>query len=512
MIHLAPLNPLLLRPSDFYLQVEPFGEQAARIVLKSLLAEGCREVEETPIPETSYPCIFTEEWLQEVNQGRHGAPLTRCLLSTDQGVIKLPWAKVAVPEFIEKPKPAVPISFPLAQDSPREPRRILVPSHFNSSTLPMESMALPRRDRMKAYLRLPEDSSKLVKVHHERPSPKTCPKPSTKPIGWVSPNTWDSQNYREIEGDYVDLVDLVKDKEALAKLDNHPNPPGSISFKPVRPPPPVPVGNSNSPGGHGHRYGEEAFPPCSQRRLSYEMSEQEMKCRYRDSYMAALKNPVAFERGSAEFLAALKEFGLHNPGDFGHKHTFVAHGDYPGHLYNHLNDFEPNKEPHRRKSCCRIPENFESHGKEPSGRSVSEKLTRELQTEVELASGGSNHQNEQTDNLIPHQKGHGAKGHLKANDSPLEKCDDNIIPHHKAEVLKPPVKYKAKLRSLSTVSESPKGSPILYKLNNRSHSDICPEIIPNIMHYDQNSAFGLATQKEEKHNSPKKGKQRGDMK
>ncbi|KAJ3603065.1 hypothetical protein NHX12_030809, partial [Muraenolepis orangiensis] len=387
VIHLAPLNPLLLRPSDFYLQVQPFGDQAARIVLKSLLAEGCREVEETPVPETSYPCIFTEEWLREVNEGRQGTPLTRCLLSTDQGVIKLPWAKVALPEFIEKPKPAVPVASPLARDAPPEPRRTLAPSHFNSSTLPMENTALPRRDRFRASLRLPEDSSKLVKVHHDRPSPKTCPKPSSKPIGWVSPNTWDSQNYRELEGDYVDLVDLVKDKEALAKLDHHPNPPGSISFKP--------------------------------RRLSYEMSEQEMKCKYRDSYMAALKNPVAFERGSAELLATLKEFGLHHQGDFGTKR-------------------------------------------------------------------------------------HGAKCHSKASDSPLEKCDDNILPHHKAEVLKPPVKYKAKLRSLSTVSESPKGSPILYKLNNRSHSDVFPEMIPSIMHYKQNSGFGLATQKEENRHTPKK--------
>ena len=510
VIHLAPLNPLLLRPSDFYLQVEPFGDQAARIVLKSLLAEGCREVEETPIPETSYPCIFTEEWLRDVNEGRHGAPLTRCLLSTDQGVIKLPWAKVALPEFIEKRKPTVPTSFPLARDTPPEPRRILVPSHFNSSTLPMESLVLPRRDRIRASLRLPEDSSKLVKVHHDRPSPKTCPKPSTKPIGWVSPNTWDSQNYREIEGDYVDLVDLVKDKEALAKLDNHPNPPGSISFKPVRPPPPVPVGNG--PGGRSLRCGEEEAlqRPCSQRRLSYEMSEQEMKCRYRDSYIVALKNPVAFERGSAELLAALKEFGLHHQGDFVPERTFLAHGDHPGHSYNHCNDFVPNKEPYPRKSCCRMPENVESHSKEPCGRLASENLSKELQMDAKLASGGSHRQDERTDNRIPNLIGHGSNGHSKVNDSPLEKCDDNIIPHHKAEVLKPPVKYKAKLRSLSTVSESPKGSPILYNLNNRSHSDVCPEMIPNIMHYNQNSGFGLATQKEEKRNSPKKGKQQDD--
>ncbi|XP_030230909.1 LOW QUALITY PROTEIN: quattro [Gadus morhua] len=504
VIHLAPLNPLLLRPSDFYLQVEPFGEQAARIVLKSLLAEGCREVEETPILETSYPCIFTEDWLRDINEGRHGTPLTRCLLSTDQGVIKLPWAKVAIPEFIEKPKPTVPSSLPLARDTPPEPRRLLTPSHYNSSTLPMESLLLPRRDRMRASLRIPEDSSKLVKVHNDRPAPKTCPKPSPKPIGWVSPNTWDCQNYREIEGDYVDLVDLVKDKEALAKLDNHPNPPGSISFKPVRPPPPVPVANGSGVGGRSLRYGEGAFPPCSQKRLSYEMSEQEMKCRYRDSYTAALKNPVAFERGSAELLAALKEFGFQSPEDFGPNGRFVTHGDHPGHSLNCCKDYEPHKEPQRRKACCQMPESIESHAKEPSGRLVAETLTKELQLDEKFASGGIPRQKVQTDILIPHQKGHGSKGQTKANDSPVEKCEDNIIPHHKAEVLKPPVKFKAKLRSLSTVSESPKGSPILYKLNNRSHSDICPEMIPSIIHYKQNAGFSLATQKEEVRHSPKK--------
>ncbi|KAJ8400560.1 hypothetical protein AAFF_G00393290, partial [Aldrovandia affinis] len=103
VIQLASINPLLLRPGDFYLQVAPFADQAARIVLKSLLEEH-REVEETPVPETSYPCIFTEAWLSDVNRGRHGTPLRRCLLSTDQGVVKVPWAQVANPEFVNKPK------------------------------------------------------------------------------------------------------------------------------------------------------------------------------------------------------------------------------------------------------------------------------------------------------------------------------------------------------------------------------------------------------------------------
>ncbi|XP_022597521.1 uncharacterized protein LOC111219186, partial [Seriola dumerili] len=100
VIHLAPLNPLLLQPGDFYLQVTPFCDQSARIVVSSLLEEeGLRAevVEETPIPETSYPCIFSCDWLKEINQGRHGTPLGQCLLATEQGVC------VRTVRFSEKP-------------------------------------------------------------------------------------------------------------------------------------------------------------------------------------------------------------------------------------------------------------------------------------------------------------------------------------------------------------------------------------------------------------------------
>ncbi|XP_045911602.1 uncharacterized protein LOC123974762 [Micropterus dolomieu] len=104
VIHLAPINPLLLKPGDFYLQVAPFCDQSARIVVCSLLEEeGLRVevVEETPIPETSYPCIFSCDWLVDINQGRHGTPLSQCLLATEQGVVRLPWERVAVPEFVD---------------------------------------------------------------------------------------------------------------------------------------------------------------------------------------------------------------------------------------------------------------------------------------------------------------------------------------------------------------------------------------------------------------------------
>ena len=107
LIHLAPVHPVLLRPGDFYLQVAPFADQSARIVVCSLLEEegfSVEAVEETPVPETCYPCLFTSDWLDEVNRGRHGTPLSQCLLATEQGVVRLPWKRVAAPDFVDGPK------------------------------------------------------------------------------------------------------------------------------------------------------------------------------------------------------------------------------------------------------------------------------------------------------------------------------------------------------------------------------------------------------------------------
>lgn len=499
VIQLAPVNPLLLRPGDFYLQVEPFGDQAARIVLKSLLEGGCREVEETPVPETSYPCIFTEEWLQDINEGRHGTPLSRCLLCTDQGVIKLPWTKVAIPEFLDKPK-----VMPTYREAPPEPKQISVPSLFNSSTLPMESIFLPSKDRMSASLRPVDCSSKLVKIEHER-KPKSYSKPLIKPVGWVSPNTWDSHNYREIEGDYVDLVDIAKGKDFVDKQrDSHPNPPNPVLFKPVRPPPPVP--RNSVPCGRTLQYAEEPCTPCSQRRLGYEPTDQDLKCRYRDSYVAALRNPVTFERGSVDLLAALEEASLCEEGELRSKGKSEAQREELGNFCNHCNKPLMSDELCQYRHCCEpAPDNFASHPKDLTRSLESENLMKEPPMVLKSTPGLSHSQKVQM-KLISHQSGHDASGH-PGSDVFLENCDGDIKPHQKVEVVKPSGKHKVKVRSLSTVSETSKGSPLLYKLNNRSHSDICPETITSIMQCKKGELLDQVTQKLERRKSPKKGKQ-----
>lgn len=501
VIQLAPVNPLLLRPGDFYLQVEPFGDQAARIVLKSLLEEGCREVEETPVPETSYPCIFTEEWLQELNEGRQGTPLTNCLLCTDQGVIKVPWAKVAIPEFLDKPK-----IMPTYREAPPEPKQNSVPSHFNSSTLPIEAISLTAKNRMSASLRPVDCSSKLVKVEHERRIPKSCAKPLIKPVGWVSPNTWDSrETYREIEGDYVDLVDIAKGKEFVDKQKgSHPNPHNSVLLKPVRPPPPVPLENS-VPCGRTLQYAEEPCTPCSQRRLGHEPTDQDLKCRYRDSYVAALRNPVTFEKGSVDLLASLEEVGLCDEGELQSKGTSEAQRDKPGNFCNHCNKPLMSNELSQYRRCCeQSTGNFAPHLKDLPTSFDSDSVMKEPPV-VLKSTPGLSHSQKVKMKLISHQSGHNASMHIGTNLF-LENYDgDNN--NQKSEAVKPSGKHKVKVRSLSTVSETSKGSPILYKLNNRSHSDICPETITSVIQCKKGEQLDQVTQKPERWKSPKKGKQ-----
>nr|XP_057911156.1 uncharacterized protein KIAA1755 homolog isoform X2 [Doryrhamphus excisus] len=443
VVQLAPVNPLLLRPGDFYFQVEPFGDQAARIVLKSLLEEGCREVEETPIPETSYPCIFTKDWLQDINEGRHGTPLSRCLLCTDQGVIKLPWEDVAIPEFLDKPKVTT-----AYQEASAEPKLMSVPRSYGASTLPLEARIIPLKDNMSASLRPVDYSSKVVKLHHKR-MPKSSPKPLVRPVGWVSPNTWDSRTYPEGEGDYVDLVDVAKEKQLVLKHGNHPNLSNSVLVKPVRPPPSALPGGSLF-CGRTLQYAEDPCTPCSQRNLGGDPSGEDVKCRNRDSYLAALSNPVPFEKGSVDLLAALEEDSLCEDLDLRSQATFEDYNNVLGQLSNRCKTPVSGQ---YRHLCEPTAEFIGSHHKNPP---EAEESTIILKSSPGLSKVYIENTSQDT----------------RHPESLLDNCD-----HENNDVGKPPGKHKWKSRSLSTVSDTPQGSPRSYEPSTRSHSDICPDAV-----------------------------------
>ncbi|XP_045151443.1 uncharacterized protein KIAA1755 homolog [Echinops telfairi] len=100
VVHLAPLNPLLLRQGDFYLQVEAREEQSVRIVIKYLSLD-LRTVDRKPVDEASYPVLFTQEWLGTLNSDFEGRPLHSCLVASEKGISLMPWTKIARPEFVD---------------------------------------------------------------------------------------------------------------------------------------------------------------------------------------------------------------------------------------------------------------------------------------------------------------------------------------------------------------------------------------------------------------------------
>ncbi|XP_037351110.1 uncharacterized protein KIAA1755 homolog [Talpa occidentalis] len=99
VVHLAPLNPLLLRQGDFYLQVEPQEEQSVCIMVKCLSLD-LRTVDTKPVPASSYPLLFTQAWLEAINSDFKGSPLHNCLVASEDGVVPVPWTKITNPEFV----------------------------------------------------------------------------------------------------------------------------------------------------------------------------------------------------------------------------------------------------------------------------------------------------------------------------------------------------------------------------------------------------------------------------
>ncbi|XP_028261575.1 rho guanine nucleotide exchange factor 40 [Parambassis ranga] len=107
VVQLSTLDWRLLRSSDFYLQVVPFSTRCPRLALKCL-APGGRTVQEILVPESQHPLVFTTEWLHSVNKERGhkrevGGGLDTCLVSTCDGVVRLPWKEVVYPKFIHDP-------------------------------------------------------------------------------------------------------------------------------------------------------------------------------------------------------------------------------------------------------------------------------------------------------------------------------------------------------------------------------------------------------------------------
>ncbi|XP_052580639.1 uncharacterized protein KIAA1755 homolog isoform X1 [Peromyscus californicus insignis] len=135
VVHLAPLNPLLLRQGDFYLQVESWEEQSVHMTLKCLSSD-LRKVDKKPIPETSYSLIFTPEWLEAINSDFEGSPLHNCLVASENGITPVPWTRITSPEFIDDRPPVVNIP---SSDGDTCPLEVL---HLSSPQEPSQASSL----------------------------------------------------------------------------------------------------------------------------------------------------------------------------------------------------------------------------------------------------------------------------------------------------------------------------------------------------------------------------------
>ncbi|XP_068769138.1 uncharacterized protein KIAA1755 homolog isoform X2 [Struthio camelus] len=294
VVHLAPLNPLLLRSGDFYLQAEPCRERSARITLKHL-ARDLRTVRETPVPEATYALLFTNEWLEEINCEHDGAPLHTCLVATEDGVAPLPWSRIATPEFVEQPSAGA--SSPAAAPGCGAPEAAAEPA------LPGAAGPLRTAHAPGPYSNVPgcKDAAQkpgqgkypgLIKVDQlgPRKEPARLAVPSLREI--VSQN---------LEGEYVDLLELSEEKlHLLAKCLPSAGRAGAEAALP-RPSGAPEAGAGSCGRGPGS---EGPCAPCLGRGLRGDPGCYGPRCRYRHSYLAALQNPVSFGPG---LMAAILE-------------------------------------------------------------------------------------------------------------------------------------------------------------------------------------------------------------
>ncbi|XP_013911860.1 PREDICTED: uncharacterized protein KIAA1755-like [Thamnophis sirtalis] len=279
-VHLSPLNPLLLRPGDFYLQAEPCGEQSACLVVKCL-SRDLTTAEKISIPDASCSWLFTDAWLEDVNRDLERPALRTCLVATGNGIVPVPWNKIATPEFVQLPK----AEQPMEKDSghPEAHCKAGPPSHPSGE----DQVSKPSPGKYPGLIKVDQGSWK-------------------KSTLFVVPSLCDiiSEN---LEGEYVNLVEFSEE-----------SPKAEMSSPAVAPHPLQPEGEKGllqangetGPPGEAWNCGKEQdleegpCTPCLRRKLSPDSKTHEPRCRYRDSYMAALQNPISFNSG---LMAAILE-------------------------------------------------------------------------------------------------------------------------------------------------------------------------------------------------------------
>uniref|UniRef100_A0A8C3YIW9 KIAA1755 n=1 Tax=Catagonus wagneri TaxID=51154 RepID=A0A8C3YIW9_9CETA len=203
VVHLAPLNPLLLRQGDFYLQVEPQEEQSVCITIKCLSVD-LRTVDTKPVPMSAYTMLFTQAWLEAINSDLEGSPLHNCLVASEDGIVSVPWTKIASPEFVDDRPQTGNVLSPAWGSLQLEALDLSSPQELHQARSP-GSQVLLTRSLAKGKSRTSENKYPgLIKVEPAGPEEVAF--------------RMDDVANQDLEGDYVALVDFSQESRGESPI------------------------------------------------------------------------------------------------------------------------------------------------------------------------------------------------------------------------------------------------------------------------------------------------------
>lgn len=109
----------------------------------------------------------------------------------------------------------------------------------------------------------------------------------------MTPHSDDTAD-KDLEGDYVDLLETAVTAENRPSISCHQEMGDSTRVPKVNGDPISSVANNKWVCGRTQTSEEGVCTPCLRRKLNKDLNVKETKCRFRQSYLAALKNPVKF--------------------------------------------------------------------------------------------------------------------------------------------------------------------------------------------------------------------------
>ncbi|XP_069808117.1 uncharacterized protein KIAA1755 homolog isoform X2 [Dendropsophus ebraccatus] len=113
------------------------------------------------------------------------------------------------------------------------------------------------------------------------------------PSGLMTPHLDDTAD-KDLEGDYVDLLETAVVAEKRPSIPRPQEMGDSTRVPKVNGDPVTSVANNKWVCGRSPSSEEGVCTPCLRRKLNKDINVKESKCRFRQSYLAALKNPVKF--------------------------------------------------------------------------------------------------------------------------------------------------------------------------------------------------------------------------